>query len=256
MPKGLAAAPKDSALRMDGSRHPRSRRHIPVPSVRASPLLKLPRCAPLVHASAPATSHYLRSWSETWFRASPSRVHEETSFAGRTGSFEKLHVQNGPSSPSKKFQPSPGVQSRYFSWIPLHCWTVSGADFWVAIVVVVEVVSESQRVSSLLSVCTAAEEDATCCRSPEPRGTTGLAADSVFAAALLGSARTGLPSSCFALLLLPASVVAEWERLVPAVSCLLFQHCLRLCWSFLTGVHPPWILQCTAESLSCRRRVL
>ena len=81
-------------------------------------------------------------------------------------------------------------------------------DVWVAVVVVVEVVSQSQRASSLLSVCTAAEEDATCCKSTEPLGKTVPAADSVFAAAPLGSTRTGPPGSCFALLLLSTSVDA------------------------------------------------
>ena len=41
MPKGLAAAPEHSTLRVDGHTHPRSCRHIPVPFVRPSPLLDL-----------------------------------------------------------------------------------------------------------------------------------------------------------------------------------------------------------------------
>ena len=70
LPKGLAAAPKNSTLRMDGPTHPRSCRHILVPSVRPFPLLNLLRGAPLVRALASAASHYFRSWSERWSRAS------------------------------------------------------------------------------------------------------------------------------------------------------------------------------------------
>ena len=40
----------------------------------------------------------------------PSRVNEETSCAGGTGSIENPHVQNGPSCPPQKLQPTPGVQ--------------------------------------------------------------------------------------------------------------------------------------------------
>ena len=67
VPKGLVAAPKERTLRMDGPR-----RHILVPSVRASSLLELPRRAPPVVASVPAASHYLWSWSERWSRARPA----------------------------------------------------------------------------------------------------------------------------------------------------------------------------------------
>ena len=99
MPKGLAAAPKDSTLRMDGPTHPRSCRHIPVPSVRASHSFNCPVVLGLFMARL-LLSHQT------------SRVYGETSYAGRTGpSFAELHVQNGPSSPSKKLQPTPGVQS-------------------------------------------------------------------------------------------------------------------------------------------------
>ena len=123
--------------------------------------------------------------------------------------------------------------SGYFPGILLHCWNISGTDVWVAVdvvveklfvwvveeivdvVVAVEVASQSQRASSRLSVCTAAEEDATGCKITEPLGMTGPAADSVFGAA-------GPPGSCFALWLPSASVGAEWERLVPAASHSLF----------------------------------
>ena len=120
--------------------------------------------------------------------------------------------------------------SGYISWIPLHCWNVSGADVWVVVdvaveiidvcfaavvavenvyvwvavdvvVVAVEVASQNQRASSPMSVCTAAEEDVTGCRSTEPLGTTGPAAGSVFVAArpsaLDGSAWCLLPPALF-----------------------------------------------------------
>ena len=92
MTKGLAAAPKkNSTLRMDGPIHPRSCRHTPVSSVRPSPLLNLPRCAPPVHASAFAASHHSVMELEM-VQGQPSRVYKETSYAGGTGSsFEKLH---------------------------------------------------------------------------------------------------------------------------------------------------------------------
>ena len=111
--------------------------------------------------------------------------------------------------------------SRYFTgFIPLHRWNVSGSDVWVAVdvvvaivdvrvavVVAVEVASQSQRASSLMSVCTAAEEDATGCRSTEPLGITG--------------------GSSFALWLLSASVGAEWERLVCLLPPAPILHCLH-----------------------------
>ena len=114
-----------------------------------------------------------------------------------------------------------------YVWVAVDV-AVEIVDVWVAVVVVVE----SCEPIPLLSVCTAAEEDAeedaTGCRSTKPLDTTGPAADTVFAAALLGSARTGPPGSCFALLLLSASVEAERERLVPAVCrSLLSQHCFH-----------------------------
>ena len=107
MPKGLAAAPKNGTLRMDGPTHPRSCRQIPVPLV----LLNLLRGAPPVHASAFAASLYFRSWSGRWSRAGPAAstrkllMQEGLDPASRSCTF-----QNGPSSPPKKLQPTHGLQ--------------------------------------------------------------------------------------------------------------------------------------------------
>ena len=71
------------------------------------------------------------------------------------------------------------VVENLFVWVAVNV-VVDIVDVWVAVVIVVEVASQSQRESSLMSVCTAAEEDATGCRSTEFLGTTGLAAGFFF----------------------------------------------------------------------------
>ena len=76
---------------------------------------------------------------------------------------------------------------------------------------------------------------------------TGPAADSVFVAA-------GPPGSCFALLLLAASVDAEWERLVPAVSCSLSELSSPLRLTVLVQFH--WRSSSFDTSVRCRLAVL
>ena len=118
MPKGLVAAPKNGTLRMDGPTHPRSCRHIPVPPVRPSHSVT---CPVIIRLLMPRLLLLHITFGHGVRDGAPSRVHEETSYAGGTGSsFEKLDVQNGPSSPPKKLQPTPwcAVCKTHVGWYP------------------------------------------------------------------------------------------------------------------------------------------
>ena len=62
-----------------------------------------------------------------------------------------------------------------FHWIPLHCWNVSGADVWVVVDVVVEIIDVWVAVVvSVLGSARSGPPGSCCCYQPPSALTNGV----------------------------------------------------------------------------------